>query len=73
MAKKSEDHRYVGIDDLVKLMIFRTKVSEVARYWTWRLEVLKSGDGSRSHEVYSGTEDIGVKYSAQFWRKVFEF
>ena len=34
--------------------------------------MLKSGDESRSHEAASGTEDIGVKYSAQFWPKVLE-
>ena len=84
MAQKSQDPRYVGIDNSDEIDDFQNesiKVSESIRKYQklqdiglgWRLEVLKSGDGGRSHEANSGTEDIGVKYSAQFWRKVFEF
>ena len=45
----------------LELVIFWTKVSEVKWYWNWIL--WKSGDEIRTHEAYSGTGDIGVKYS----------
>ena len=46
----------------VVLMMFGSKGSV-----QWLLEVLKSGDKSKSHEGYSGTEDIGIVYFTRFW------